>query len=287
MVIVDFHSHTEMSHDGRPGLSIQDRRAWHDAAGFDLAYVTDHATLEAARAALLDNPEKAGERISLLPGSEVRFEGQHVIVLGELDPTVGIPESEPWPVVIQTIPNDLTRVPVEPWDGRGGVQGIELVDADPRAFRQTAEERDLILALVDSLNLAMVAGSNHHGWGRAAAAWNLVRVPGWQEMTPEQLGGRIESMILRERRASARVVERPRLAAALPGDGQAVAVWMAVSALPRFLWHILTSLTPPERLAWLGWIGLVAAWQLAGAVARIPSAAPDPTPRSHRSRIGP
>jgi hypothetical protein len=258
VVVVDFHSHTELSHDGRPGLSIQDRRAWHEAAGFDLAYVTDHATLEAAKAALPDNPERAGERISLLPGREVRFKDQHVLVLGQLDPTAGIPETEPWPVVIQTIPNDLTRVPVEDSDGRGGVQGIEVVDADPRAFRQSTEERALLLALVDSLDLAMIAGSNHHGWGRAAAAWNLVRVPGWQEMAPDELGLLIEGKILRERRAFNRIVERPRLAAALPDDGHAVQALMAVTALPRFVWHILASLTPPERLAWLGWIVLLA-----------------------------
>ena len=270
LVIVDFHSHTEMSHDGRPGLSALDRRAWHDAAGFDLAYVTDHATvetdhaiLEAAEAALADNPERAGERLSLLPGREVRFEGQHVLVLGTSDPTAGILESEPWPVVIQTIPNNLTRVPVGGPDGRGGVQGIELVDADPRAFRQSTEERDWILALADSLDLVMIAGSNHHGWGRAAAAWNLVRVPGWREMAPEGVGRQIEALLLRDRAEANRVVERPRLAAALPGEGPARRAWMAVTALPRFGWHILTSLTLPERLAWLGWILLWAAWPLA------------------------
>jgi hypothetical protein len=283
LVIVDFHSHTEMSHDGRPGLSIADRRAWHAAAGFDLAYVTDHTTLEtghaivdAVKAALADNPERAGERLSLLPGREVRFEGQHVVVLGALDPTAGIPEGEPWPVVIQTIPNNLTRVPVGGADGRGGVQGIELVDADPRAFRQSAEERDLILALVDSLDLAVIAGSNHHGWGRAAAAWNLVRMPGWQEMAPEEVGRRTEAVILRDRVEATRVVERPRLAAALPGEGQARGAWMAVTALPRFGWHILTSLTMPERLAWLGWILLWAAWPL---VARPVAASPALGPR--------
>jgi hypothetical protein len=282
LVIVDFHSHTELSHDGRPGLSVEDRRAWHDAAGFDLAYVTDHATLEAAKAALVDNPERAGEGISLLPGREVRFEGQHVLVLGDSDPTAGIPESEPWPVVIQTIPNNLTRVAVGGPDGRGGVQGIELVDADPRAFRQSIEERDLILALVDSLDLAVIAGSNHHGWGRAAAAWNLMRVPGWQEAAPEELGRQVEALLLRDRARAARIVERPRLASALSGDGRLHRAWMAATALPRFAWHILTSLTPTERLAWLGWIGLWAAWPVA-----VLSLAPLPRPSSRRFRNAP
>ena len=287
LVIVDFHSHTEESHDGRPGLSWEDRRSWHDAAGFDLAYITDHATLAAANAAAADNPARAGDRISILPGSEVRFEGQHVIVLGPLDPSVGIPESEPWPVVIQTIPNNLTRVPVGGADGRGVVQGIELVDADPRGLRQGWEERELIMALVDSLDLAVISASNHHGWGQAAASWNLVRVPGWQDLPPEEVGARIEAMILSERAESTRIVERPRLAAVLPGDGSLRRAFMAVTALPRFAWHILTSLTLPERVAWLGWVWLVTAWPLAGAMVRSSSPAPDPIPRSHRSRSAP
>jgi hypothetical protein len=288
LVIVDFHSHTEESHDGRPGLSWQDRRRWHDAAGFDLVYVTDHATLAAADAASADNPARAGERISLLPGLEVRLEGQHVLVLGRSDPSVGIPESEPWPVVIQTIPNNLSRVPVGEPGGRGGVQGIELVDADPRGLRQGWEERDLILALVDSLDLAVIAGSNHHGWGRAAAAWNLARVPGWQELPPEEVGRRVEALILSERAEATRIVERPRLAAALPSDGTLRRATMAITALPRFAWHVLTSLTLPERLAWLGWILLLTAWPVASAIRLgasgrlMPSARVEPPPLASR-----
>jgi hypothetical protein len=266
LVIVDFHSHTEESHDGRPGLSWEDRRRWHDAAGFDLVYVTDHATLAAAEAALSANPGRAGERISLLPGREVRLEGQHVLVLGRSDPSVGIPDGEPWPVVIQTIPNNLARVPVGGADGRGGVQGIELVDADPRGLRQGWEERDVILALVDSLDLAVIAGSNHHGWGRAAAAWNLVRVPEWQELPPDEVGRRVEALIQSDRAKATRIVERPRLAAVLPGDGPVRRAAMAITVLPRFAWHVLTSLTLPERLAWLGWVWLGTAWPVASAV---------------------
>src|SRR6185437_12577927 len=42
-ITVDFHSHTQYSHDGRPGWSAADVRDWHAAAGYDAAYVTDHA----------------------------------------------------------------------------------------------------------------------------------------------------------------------------------------------------------------------------------------------------
>ena len=35
VLVVDFHSHTEASHDGRRGFTDADDRAWHHDAGFD------------------------------------------------------------------------------------------------------------------------------------------------------------------------------------------------------------------------------------------------------------
>jgi hypothetical protein len=249
LVIVDFHSHTDSSHDGRPGFDIGARRAWHRGAGFDLAYLTDHVDLHPATTT--DNPGVAGGGLSLLPGREVRFREQHVLVLGQQDPTGEIPAGEPWPVLIQTLPNDLSRVPKPSAGGDwGGVQAIELVDADPRGLRQGVEERELIMAIADSLDLALVAGSNHHGWGRTAAAWTLVHVPNWRDQPPAQVGRDIEALILRDRGKATRVVERRRL-----GNRMGTEPLLAeVLTLPRLVWHILRSLTLPERLAWLGWI---------------------------------
>jgi hypothetical protein len=173
-------------------------------------------------------------------------------------------------VLIQTIPNDLSRVPVPDADGeRGGVYAIELVDADPRGLRQSGEDREMLLAIADSLNLALVAGSNHHGWGRAAAAWTMFRVPGWRTQSPTEVGREIEDSIRRDRADAGQVVERPRLS---PGPGREP-VLAELLTLPRLMWHVLTSLTLPERLAWLAWV-LVAAAIVgirAGRVTDLPS----------------
>lgn len=256
LVIVDFHSHTEISHDGRPGFDVSARRAWHRGAGFDLAYLTDHLSMEATVEASAANPALAGEGLSFLPGREIRFKNQHIVVLGAEDPTAGIADDAPWPVLIQTIPNDLSRVPVPDADGeRGGVYAIELVDADPRGLRQSGEDRDMLLAIADSLNLALVAGSNHHGWGRAAAAWNLFRVPGWRTQSPTEVGHEIEASIRRDRAEAGQVVERPRLS---PGPGREPLL-AELLTLPRLVWHVLTGLTLLERLAWLAWVLVVTA----------------------------
>lgn len=254
LVIVDFHSHTEASHDGRPGLGPSDRRAWHDGAGFDLVYVTDHVTIEGAVAAEAENPRLVGDGVSLVVGREVRFHDQHVLVLGPLDPLEIEADADFWPVLIQTLPNNLSRVPVPYEDGspNGGVLGIELIDADPRGLRQSVEEREHILAIADSLDLALVAGSNHHGWGRAAAAWTLMRVQGWQAMEPTELARRIEDRIRSERGGATWVVERPRLAGGVAGANPI----LEALTLPRLLWHTLVSLTAAERISWLIWIAL-------------------------------
>ncbi|NIQ58279.1 MAG: hypothetical protein GWN71_34530, partial [Gammaproteobacteria bacterium] len=61
-------------------------------------------------------------------------------------------------------------------------------------------DRALILAMVDSLDLAPVAATNNHGWGRTAAAWTLMRIPGWEELTPDELSTAIEDRLHRERK---------------------------------------------------------------------------------------
>ena len=250
LVVVDFHSHTDSSHDGRPGFDADSRREWHRSAGFDLAYLSDHESVDAVAAAQQSNPDLAGEGLSFLAGREVRYRNQHVVVLGGVDPNAGIPPGEGWPTLIQTIPNDLSRVPLPTRGKLGGVHAIELVDADPRGLRQSVEQRDLILQIADSLGLTAVSGSNHHGWGRAAAAWNLVRVPGWQELRPEKLGAEIEALLRGGRAHRIQVAERRRLHLYAPPEPPLLEALTA----PRLAVHILRSLTFPERLAWLAWI---------------------------------
>ena len=45
-IIVDFHSHTNVSHDVRDtwmrGFDAETNRRWHSRAGFDAAFITDH-----------------------------------------------------------------------------------------------------------------------------------------------------------------------------------------------------------------------------------------------------
>ncbi len=269
VVVVDFHSHTLSSHDGRKSFTAERNRAWHRGAGFDVAYITDHDSIRAAFEAVAHNPPSAGEGTVVLPGREVVYAGQHVVVLGDLDPRLGPGvgtqgAADPgapcagWPVLIQTIPNNLANVaPAGCTEAGGGVRAIELVDGDPKGLAQGERDRAWILQLADSLDLAVVAASNLHGWGRTAPAWSLMRIPGWRDMTPELLGARIEEALRTGEPDAVRIATIRRPGRRLQG--------VAVAATPVLaLADFILVRSRLERLSWLFWIGVVAvvvAWR--------------------------
>ena len=262
VIAVDFHSHTKFSHDGRPDWTPEAVRDWHRDAGFTAAYVTDHRTFEGARDAWANNPEFTGQGTPLLPGIEVVWKGEHVIVLDadrkyrgiftetlrDIDePALAMASAIPGnePVLIETFPGDITRMIAAGGPGTAGVRAIELVDGAPKGLGQTRRERVRIVHYADSLNLALVAGSNHHGWGHTASGWTLLYVPGWRNATPDQLSDAIVNIIRRGGVHSTRVVER------YVADTES-GVQLVLTA-PLVAWGMLRTLSPDERAVWVAW----------------------------------
>ena len=262
VISVDFHSHTKYSHDGRPDWDPETVRDWHRDAGYTAAYITDHRTFEGARDAWANNPQFAGQGTTLLPGIEVVWKGEHVNVLdadrkyrGILTETLrdidepslalasAIPGNEP--VIIQTFPGDITRMIPANGPGTAGVRAIELVDGAPKGLGQTRRERARIIHDADSLDLALVAGSDNHGWGHAAAAWTLLYVPGWRNATPDQLSDAIVNFLRRGGVRSTRVVER------YVADTES-GLKLVLTA-PLVVWGMLRTLSPDERAVWIAW----------------------------------
>jgi hypothetical protein len=255
-VAVDFHTHTEASHDGRAGLTPGRVRAWHRAAGFHAAYVTDHRTLEGAAKGLAGNPRRAGDGTSLFSGIEVIAGKLHLNVLGAapadspyfrnavLPPdSIGRFQSADGSpaVILLTIPGNLDRVRPEM-----GIDAVEISDAAPRGLQQTQAERGAILRLADSAGLALLAASDNHGWGRTAAAWSVFHIPGWRQLTPSSLDRALRREVLSKRRAAGRVIERRRPD---PADSPAGIAGTAF----QMLWLMLRTLGWPERASWLAW----------------------------------
>jgi hypothetical protein len=264
---LDVHAHTQASHDGRAGFTAERVREWHRSAGFAAVYVTDHRAFAGAAEGMRANPPRAGLGTSLFSGIEVISARRHVNVLGAaaedsarfrlgtLDPdslaafrpTDGSPA-----VLVLTIPGAVAGL-----SPRLPLNAVELNDAAPRGLRSGELQRAAILRLARERRLALVAGSDNHGWGRTAAAWTVVSIPGWREMPPVALDRAIREVLLRTPER-VRVVERKR---ARTGGVVALA-----ATVPRAAWLVARTLSWPERAAWIAWI---AAFVLVrGAVAR-------------------
>ena len=286
VVRVDFHAHTAASHDGRVGFDAERSRAWHRSGGFDLAYVTDHGTWTGATAGERGNPARAGEGTVLLSAVEAWSGGEHLNVLGAAaadslmltadeeidDAAIGhaVAAGRRAPVLIGTVPGYLDTLSRGIGGGFPGralnrVSAIELSDAAPRGFEQSDSTRERVLRIADSLDIAVVAGSDNHGWGRTAAAWSLVTLPGWRALPPDSLGRLIEARIHDRRRGAVHVVERGR-----PRTIRGAGVLLNA---PVVVWHLFASLEPADRFAWLAWT-----WALALAARALRRRRPAPPP---------
>jgi hypothetical protein len=263
VIVADFHSHTKYSHDGRFDWGEDDVRSWYRGAGFNAAYITDHRTYEGAERGIASNAGQAGENVMLLQGIEAYYKGEHVNVLsagrryrGILNDSLKdvdvdalrmasiIPAAAP--TVIETIPGKLDVVrTIAATDTSPGVSAIEIIDGSPRGLSQSRRDRERIVHLADSLNLAVVSGSDNHGWGYAAAGWTLLRVPGWRGMRTDSLSNRIEQVVHFGRRRGTRVVERVTAGAGFFG---------LVLAGPVIAWQMLATLSSDERVAWIIWV---------------------------------
>ena len=263
VLAVDFHAHTKYSHDGRWNWDVDDVRRWHRKAGFDVAYISDHRTFDGAREGWANNPTQSGTETLLLPAIEVVWKGEHVNVLdadrmyrGIIDAPLRdvddealrlaslVPGNEP--VLIETIPGDLSKVITAKGSGAPGVRAIELIDGSPRGLGQGRRQRARILDIADSANVALVAGSDHHGWGQTAAGWTLLLIPDWRAAPPEEVSRVISSTLRSGGRGSTKVVERY-----VANTDEAALVPFTV---PLVAWGMFRTLSTDERVVWIAWI---------------------------------
>ena len=129
--------------------------------------------------------------------------------------------------------------------GTAGVRAIEIVDGAPRGLGQTRAERARIIHLADSTNIALVAGSDNHGWGRTAAGWTLMFIPDWRSASPDALSKSIANVLRQGGRASTRVVVRY-----IANTESGIALPFTA---PLVGWGMLRALSPDERIVWLVW----------------------------------
>lgn len=258
LIAVDFHSHTDASHDGRRGFSAESNREWHRSSGFDAVYVTDHKTFDGVLDGAPGNPALSGGGTVLLPGVELRDGAEHLLLIG-VDPRRMRITSPDWkgaavaadggpvpPMLLLSIPGDISRIPPDDISGAVRVAGIEASDGCPRGLAQAAIDRDSILSIAARRGIALVSGSDNHGWGRAAPAWSVMRIHGWRAMTPAQLDVAIRATILTQGVRAVQVIARR---SALPARNRVEAglggIAVGLTMLRTMSWK--------ERLSWIAW----------------------------------
>jgi hypothetical protein len=258
--VVDFHSHSSLSHDVS-GTLMEDfdaeaNRRWHERAGFDVVFVTDHNLISAQ---LRDSRPHA---TLLCPGIEVSAWRAHILLLGDTLPVDRARYGSSLSGLLELLHGSerdygslsvasLPEYRRNHW-GRldtliaAGLDGFEVVNASPKANEITRAERDSVVSLSRVNDLFVVGVSDSHGWGATSMVWNLVAVPA------ESRGTTVCGSVLDRLRtgfAAVRIVERHRL--------RPDAWWPLLLTPVGMVWETWRSMGWSETVSWLVWIWLV------------------------------
>ena len=150
------------------------------------------------------------------------------------------------PILILSMPGDLDRVPADEYQGEVKLAAIEGADGSPRGISQTTSEGKRLIALANKMGLALVSGSDNHGWAEAAPAWSVLRIPGWRALTPAALDIAIRRTVIAHVPGSTQVISR-RMPTPVTGKIANALGGVAVTAL------MFRTMNPRDRLSWLGW----------------------------------
>ncbi len=233
VTVIDYHAHTDRSHDGRRGWTLEDLAEWHAAQGFGASYVTDHNVVF---------DEEVGEPIRLLPGVEWSVYDQHIVALGGVTFVDRAAFSRDTRAMLRLFAElhrhgaiGIASLP-EYWRNHwgdldafvaAGVDGFEIVNCAPKAIGFPAGARAQVWRIAAVRDLLVVGASDNHGWGKVTCVWNL--------SSPSAHGYRSNRVIARS-------------IALAQGDWEP---WTAAYTQP---WLMLESLSWSERLSWLTWI---------------------------------
>jgi hypothetical protein len=272
-LVVDFHSHTNVSHDVRNtwmrGFDTEANRRWHARAGFDAIFITDHNVVASHK----KEPGPHGPRVArgespiLCPGIEVSAWRSHIVLLGDSLPVdrsrfnssldalltlLRISDSAYGALSVASLP-EYRRNQWERLDTlvAAGLDGFEIVNASPKANEISRADRDSVIRLARSRDRFVVGVSDSHGWGATSMVWNLVRTPGTEPASDEC---RAILSRLQDGFGPVQVIERHRLRR----DD-----WWPLWLTPiGVIWETWRSMGWPLTAAWIVWI-----WVVLGAAA--------------------
>ncbi|MDQ3137760.1 MAG: hypothetical protein M3Q93_09245 [Gemmatimonadota bacterium] len=258
-IVFDVHSHTNVSHDVRGtlmrGFDVAATQRWHRRAGFDAFFVTDHNTVEGLREG--SDPPVA------CPGIEISAWRAHVVLLGDTGPVDrtryngSLEELRALLVESDSAYGALSVLSLPEYDrnhwagldslAAAGADGLEIVNASPKANEFPRVRRDSAVALARRTGLFVVGASDSHGWGATSMVWNLMPLPGARPAGRVVCDRLLEG--LEQGFGSSRIVERHRLRGddAWPG-------WLTPLGV---VWETWRGMNGTLTAAWLAWIWLL------------------------------
>jgi hypothetical protein len=263
LLVLDVHSHTALSHDGRAGFGATQNAWWHGRAGFDAAFITDHNVFGAAK---IWRTDAAGRQPRLLDGEELSLSGLHLLVLGNAGAIDNRPYDTSWDstgALIRQLRADslylIASLP-EYWEHHWGaslgeltawgVDGFEIWTESPRAMDIPPADRRAVIARCRLENRAMFGATDMHGFGNAATVWDLVRLPGWRSPNDTALARALVARLRTGGSAANQVVALRRwLPETRLGSAFSVPINLAL---------LLRTASRPHALALLVWIWAVA-----------------------------
>ena len=239
--VIDYHVHTQVSHDGRAGWTPARVAWWHARQGFTATYITDHNRV-------FNGSDDAA--IPLLPGVEWSLYQLHLLAIGhvsdfdraryggDLEQLMGVFDAlhQQGALAIGSIPEywRYHRENLERF-AAGGIDGFEIVNCAPKAIGFDSAARAGVVRLARQHDLLLVGASDSHGWGMVTCVWNLT-VPGARGVQAN------------------RVLARP------------LALWQdrgpAWDTALSQTWGMLRTLSWPERISWLTWIALITIYRM-------------------------
>jgi len=264
-LLIDFHSHSQFSHDGRPSFTPQANMRWHRLQGYEASFITDHNRVEAAQIAQGISQadwQKTGYRS--LEGEEVSLKKTHLVILGSHSKV----DNQPYDGDFAKIPGfvadmhklgypviaSLPEYWLYHWGAgvqdfvRWGMDGFELINSAPKGLDFPIPYRLQIVDLCRTKNLFMTGISDNHGYGYATAAWNAMHIPGWDQMGPDELEKAVLETLSKKRFSAVQVLERVRF---IPQS----TLGLLLSPFGT-LWIYWRSLQPLQAVSWVLWIWL-------------------------------
>jgi hypothetical protein len=207
---VNFHSHSEYSHDGL--ISQADLMQWHKRNGFDAFFISDHNHHEKTLAAVQEQINGQLPPSPLILCGEEYSGSNHLLLLGLQRNFITRNMSDSL-VIDSTHANSGVAIVAHWFKDKSrtiqyyidcGADGFEVanqakgISYDRRIFQD-------IVNNCKSNDLLMIGASDYHGYGSASFVWNAIKISGWHQMSYKQKQDSILD-ILRDRDQSKIIV---------------------------------------------------------------------------------